>query len=192
MKYELTIIIPAYNEEDCIKPFIDAISSITKSKKNFPKYCLLFIDDGSNDDTLKNLIKYSSSAANIKYISFSRNFGKESAIYAGLKESFDHIGSKYYVLMDADLQDPPSLLSKMIDLISNNNNIERVATRRCSRQGEPVIRSFFARMFYKLMNKFSQVDLVDGARDYQIMTKKYVKALLECGEYNRFFKGLSQ
>lgn len=189
--YKITIIVPAYNEQECIEPFCDACAESLK-KLNNTKYNILFIDDGSTDKTLEIVKKLADYKTNINYIALSRNFGKEAAIYAGLQQAYNKCKSDFYVLMDADLQDPPSLLPEMIDTILNNDDIDRVAARRTTRKGEPPIRSLFARLYYAIMNKFSQVKLVDGARDYQLMTAKYTKAIIECGEYNRFFKGLSQ
>lgn len=193
-KKSLSIIVPCYNEESCIDPFVQEINAVfdNNSFDFLLDYSIVFVDDGSTDSTLNKIIDISRKNTHIKYISFSRNFGKEAALFAGLRESYNSINSEYYVIMDVDLQDPPCLLPKMIGLLHDDENIERVATRRVNRKGEPPIRSIFARMFYKLMNRFSQVELVDGARDYQLMTKKFVKAMLDCNEYNRFFKGLSQ
>lgn len=173
----LSIIVPCFNEEKSINQFYDEISKILHNIN----YELIFINDGSTDNTL-NIIK---KLDNVKYISFSRNFGKESALYAGLKKS----KGDYVVIIDVDLQDPPSLLPQMIETIKNSD-YDIVATRRVSRKGEPIIRSFFARTFYKLINRISDLDLVDGARDYRIMTRQVVDAILELEEYNRFSKGL--
>ncbi len=195
-KNNLTLIVPVYNEQDCIVPFINEVCKVHKDKLSNWNIHILFVNDGSTDNTLK-VIKTSNrdileSKVKIHYISFSRNFGKEPAIFAGLKHAYDLVTSQYYVVMDVDLQDPPSLLPTMIDYLECNKDYNRVATRRSTRKGEPVVRSFFAKCFYKLINKTSDVKLVDGARDFQIMTGIYVKSLLKCGEYNRFFKGLSQ
>ncbi len=148
-------------------------------------YELIFVDDGSRDHTLKSIKKLASQDENVKYISFSRNFGKESAIFAGLKNS----RGEYVVIMDVDLQDPPRLLPEMFSLIVNEG-YDSVATRRVSRKGEPKIRSFFARMFYKFFNRISKIDLVDGARDYRMMTRQVTDSILELNEYNRFSKGI--
>ena len=148
-------------------------------------YELIFIDDGSKDNTLnciKELAKYDE---NIRYISFSRNFGKESALFAGLNRST----GDFIAVMDVDLQDPPSLLPEMFHYILNEA-YDSVATRRVSRKGEPVIRSFFAGCFYKVFNSLSKIDLVDGARDYRLMTRQVVDSILELSEYNRFSKGI--
>ena len=181
---DITVIIPCFNEEDTLsifyKELCTAIGSIHNVSCEF-----LFIDDGSSDSTLdiiKNLVENDS---RVKFISFSRNFGKEAAIYAGL----NHAAGNHIVLMDADLQDPPSLIPKMYELVKNSE-FDSIATRRISRKGEPKIRSFFARQFYKLMNKFADVDLVDGARDFRIMNRNFTNAILSLNEYNRFSKGL--
>ena len=143
------------------------------------------MNDGSKDNTLKLLKELAFKDENVKYISFSRNFGKESALYAGLKNS----SGDYIAVMDADLQDPPNLLPKMI-IALDREDYDIVATRRVSREGEPPIRSFFARTFYKLFNRISKVELVDGARDYRLMTRQVVDAILDLSEYNRFSKGI--
>lgn len=145
----------------------------------------IFVDDGSKDDTLDIVKNLSKEDSRVKYISFSRNFGKESGIYAGLEKS----KGDYAVVMDADLQDPPSLLPEMMRCI-DEEGYDSVATRRVTRKGEPPIRSFFARQFYKLMNKISKTEIVDGARDYRLMTRQFVNAILQIQEYNRFSKGI--
>ncbi|WP_342765931.1 glycosyltransferase family 2 protein [Methanobrevibacter sp. V14] len=154
--------------------------------QNFDNYEIIVIDDGSSDNTLSNIKTLSKQDNNVKFISFSRNFGKESALYAGLVNS----SGDYVVIMDVDLQDPPSLLPEMISILEDSD-FDCVATRRVSRKGEPIIRSFFARLFYKLMS-FSDVDLVDGARDYRMMKRQVVNSVLELNEYNRFSKGIFQ
>lgn len=178
----LSIVVPCFNEEKLIELFSNEIN---KTFNNYDiDFEIIFINDGSTDNTLANIRKLSQHD-NIKYISFSRNFGKEAALYAGLSKS----KGDYVVIMDVDLQDPPSLLPEMIDIIQNED-YDIVATRRVSRKGEPVVRSFFARLFYKLINKISDLDLVDGARDYRIMTRQVVDSILQLTEYNRFSKGL--
>ena len=143
------------------------------------------MDDGSRDKTLEVMKKYARADKRIKYISFSRNFGKESAIYAGL----EHASGTYIAVMDVDLQDPPHLLIDMIDCL-DNEDIDIVGTRRVTRKGEPPVRSFFARLFYKWINKMSDVPIVDGARDYRLMKRKVVDSILDVKEYNRFSKGI--
>ena len=146
---------------------------------------IIFIDDGSKDQTLSVVKKFSEKDARVKYLSFSRNFGKEAAIYAG----FQYADGEYVAMLDADLQDPPSLLPKMLQAIKEEG-YDSVATRRVSRKGEPPVRSFFARCFYKLMNKISTAEIMDGARDYRLMTRQFKDAILEISEYNRFSKGI--
>lgn len=180
----LSVIVPCFNEEKSILAFYKEFLQVFKDISNL-KYELIFIDDGSRDNTLSIIKDLSLKDENIKYISFSRNFGKEAAIYAGLENS----KGDYVVLMDADLQDPPSLLPQMLDIIKTGE-YDIVATRRVSRKGEPVIRSFCARLFYKLMNIFTNLNLVDGARDYRLMTRIVVDSILQVTEYNRFSKGI--
>ncbi|WP_295723541.1 glycosyltransferase family 2 protein [uncultured Methanobrevibacter sp.] len=180
----LSIIVPCFNEENSINLFYNEINETLKNIDI--NYQILFIDDGSNDNTLTTIKKLSIRYNNIKYISFSRNFGKESAIYAGFQYSKN---CDYVVIMDVDLQDPPSLLPEMIDIIQNSN-YDIIATRRVSRKGEPIIRSYFARLFYKIINRISNLELADGVRDYRIMTKEVANSILQLTEYNRFSKGL--
>lgn len=176
----LSIVVPCFNEDDSVELFL---SEVKKSLDcNFE---VIFINDGSSDNTLANIKKLAGENENVKYISFSRNFGKESAIYAGLEKA----GGNLVCVMDVDLQDPPSLLPEMIDDIGE---YDIVATRRVTRKGEPRLRSFSARMFYKMFNRFSKIDLVDGARDYRVMKREVVDAILQLDEYNRFSKGLFQ
>jgi len=185
----LSIIAPCYNEEESIFIFYEEFLKIYEDSiypyDNNMQYELIFIDDGSEDNTLDEIKSLAEKNENIKYVSFSRNFGKESALYAGLK----HSSGDYVVVMDVDLQDPPSLLFDMVKIIEEED-YDCVASRRVSRKGEPVIRSFFARMFYKLINLTSKLDLVDGARDFRLMKRSVVDAILELSEYNRFSKGI--
>ncbi len=181
----LSVIVPCYNEESNISYFYD---ELMKNEEFFGSKGLdveiIYVDDGSVDDTVAEIKKLAAKDNRVKLLSFSRNFGKESAIYAGFKKS----KGDYVVMMDADLQDPPSLLPEMFGYIEEG--YDSVATRRVSRKGEPPIRSFFARRFYRLMNKISRTDIVDGARDYRLMTRQVVDAILSLGEYNRFSKGI--
>lgn len=155
-------------------------------KNNFE---FIFINDGSKDKTIEVIKEYSKKDKRVKYIHFSRNFGKEAAMLAGLKLST----GDYVAIMDADLQDPPSLLPKMLSILEDpNNDYDCVGTRRVTRKGEPPIRSLFARMFYKIINKMSKIEMVDGARDYRLMSRQMVDSILELGEYNRYSKGLFQ
>ena len=181
----LSVIVPCFNEEENVRFFYE---ELMKNDSFFQEKQLdveiIYIDDGSKDRTVEEIKKLKKQDDRIKMVSFSRNFGKESAIYAG----FQKAAGDYVVMMDADLQDPPSLLPEMFSYIEQG--YDSVATRRVSRKGEPAIRSFFARMFYRIMNKISKTDIVDGARDYRLMTRKVVDAILSMGEYNRFSKGI--
>lgn len=184
----LTVIVPCYNEQEAIPFFYEEmLKTIDVFNKNYPdvEFEMLFIDDGSKDKTLEVLREYNKKDSRVRYVSFSRNFGKESGIYAGLENS----KGDYVVIMDADLQDPPSLLPDMYKAVTEDG-FDSAATRRVNRKGEPPIRSFFARMFYKIMRKISNTDIVDGARDYRIMSRQMVDAILSLGEYNRFTKGI--
>ncbi len=181
---KITIIVPCYNEEESIPYFYKEITKIAKKMNNID-FEYLFVDDGSKDKTLEKLKELSIENKKVRYISFSRNFGKESAIYAGL----ENCTGDYVAVMDADLQDPPELLPKMYSAIKKEG-YDSVATRRVTRKGEPLIRSFFARMFYKIINKISNADIVDGARDYRLMTRQMVDVIVNMKEYNRFSKGI--
>ena len=183
----ISIIVPCYNEEASVPCFYDAIleQSEHMNKKYGVEFEYIFIDDGSKDSTLNVVKTYAEKDSRVKYISFSRNFGKEAAIYAGLKNA----SGDYTAIMDADLQDPPHILSSMYESIVNEG-YDCVASRRVTRRGEPLVRSFFARCFYRLINKISNTDIVDGARDYRLMTRQVTDAILEMGEYNRFSKGI--
>ena len=181
----LSVIVPCYNEEENVPYFYEELMKLTpffEEKKLDLE--LIYVDDGSKDGTVSEVKKLNEKDDRVKLVSFSRNFGKEAAIYAGFSKS----KGDSVVMMDADLQDPPSLLPKMFRYIEEG--YDSVATRRVSRKGEPVIRSFFARLFYKLINKISKTDIVDGARDYRLMTRQVVDAILSIGEYNRFSKGI--
>ncbi len=180
---ELSVIVPCYNEEKVVPLFYQELHKVLITIEM--EYEILFIDDGSEDKTLDEILKLSSQDSNVKYISFSRNFGKEAAMYAG----FCNAAGDYVAVMDADLQDPPALLPQMLDKIINEG-YDSVATRRVTRAGEPVIRSFFARMFYRIMNRITDFDVVDGARDFRLMTRPMVNAIVSMGEYNRFSKGI--
>lgn len=181
----LSVIVPCYNEEENIRDFYDELF------KNAPFFHekeidveLIYIDDGSGDHTVDEIKKLHEEDDRVHMVSFSRNFGKEAAIYAGLQKAKGDLA----VLMDADLQDPPSLLPDMYAYIEQG--YDSVATRRVTRKGEPPVRSFFARMFYRIMNKISKTEIVDGARDYRLMTRQVVNAILAMSEYNRFTKGI--
>ena len=184
MKKKISVIVPCYNEEKAIPYFYDEITKVSK-KMNYLDFEYIFVNDGSKDKTLDILKKYAKKDKKVRYVSFSRNFGKEAAMMAGLEYST----GDFVTLMDADLQDPPSLLEEMYRLI-NEEGYDCVATRRVTRKGEPPIRSFFARMFYKLINKMSKTEMVDGARDYRLMTRQVVDAIISMKEYNRYSKGI--
>lgn len=179
---KISVVVPCYNEEESIELFYEEMCSVSREMDNEFEY--IFVNDGSKDNTLDIIKNLSKKDSRVKYISFSRNFGKEAAIYAG----FSKANGDYVVMMDADLQDPPKLLPEMMEYI--NQGYDSVATRRVTRKGEPPIRSFFARLFYKIINKISNVDIVDGARDYRLMTAQMKDAILSLGEYNRFSKGI--
>lgn len=177
----VTIVVPCFNEEKTVNLFYEEIERVLTDFR----YEIIFVNDGSTDNTLDNIKKIQ--GENVKYISFSRNFGKESALYAGLINA----RGDYVAVMDADLQDPPKLLPQMYDWIKNSD-YDVIATRRVSRKGEPKIRSFFARRFYRFINRISKVEFVDGARDYRLMTRPVVDAIIKLSENNRFSKGLFQ
>lgn len=184
MKKILSIIVPCYNEEQALPFFYQEVDKVSKELKEL-NFEFIFVNDGSKDKTLEVLKEYHRKDKRVRYISFSRNFGKEAAMYAGL----EHSKGDYVTIMDADLQDPPALLKEMYRLVSEEG-YDCVGTRRVTRKGEPPIRSFCARVFYKLINRLSKVEMVDGARDYRFMSRKMVNAILELKEYNRYSKGL--
>lgn len=180
----ITCVVPCYNEQDVLLLFYNEIKKVADNM-NYVDFEFLFIDDGSIDNTLKILKELSINDKRVKYISLSRNFGKEAAIYAGLKNS----KGNYVALIDADLQDPPHLLFDMYNIILENK-VDCVATRRVSRKGEPPIRSFFSSIFYKLFNKISKIKIEENARDYRLMTRQMINSILDISEYNRFSKGI--
>ena len=181
----LSVIVPCYNEEETVADFY---MEFIKNKSFFAEqeldYEIIYVDDGSKDRTVEEIKKLHEMDQRVHMVSFSRNFGKEAAMYAG----FEHANGDYVVTMDVDLQDPPSLLPDMFSYLKEG--YDSVATRRVSRKGEPPIRSFFARLFYRLMRKISKTEIVDGARDYRLMTRQMVDAILSVKEYNRFTKGI--
>ena len=181
---KISVAVPCYNEEPALEPFFAAVSAVAEQMPEVA-FEFLFIDDGSRDRTLEKMQELAQRDSRVKYISFSRNFGKEAGIYAGL----EHATGDYVVVMDADLQDPPALLPEMYRSIKEEG-YDCVGSRRVTRKGEPPIRSFFARLFYKLINKMSDAEIVDGARDFQMMNRQVVEAILSMGEYNRFSKGI--
>ena len=187
MPKTISIIVPSYNEQNALPLFYEEICRVLAemSEKYGLFIELLFIDDGSTDHTLDILRELSQNDQRVRYLSFSRNFGKEAGIFAGLKNAT----GDYIAIMDVDLQDPPSLLIDMY-LCIKEEDYDCVATQRVTRKGEPLIRSFFAKAFYKLINRISHTEIVDGARDYRMMTRQMVNSILKMSEYNRFSKGI--
>jgi glycosyltransferase involved in cell wall biosynthesis len=184
----LSIIVPCYNEEQVLNIFYKRINEIFNEMKTIYgnlEFQLLFVNDGSKDKTLEIIKEMSKMDSQVDYVSFSRNFGKEAAMYAGLQNAT----GDYVAVMDADLQDPPEFLIDMYKEILEGT-ADCVAAKRETRKGEPIIRSFFARMFYRGINKISRTEIVDGARDFRLMTRQMVDAILEMSEYNRFSKGI--
>ena len=180
----ISLIVPCYNEEQSLPYFWKEVTAVME-KMDYLDFEVIFVNDGSRDGTLEILRGLAKEDSRAKYLSFSRNFGKESAMYAGLQ----HAAGDYAAVMDADLQDPPALLEEMYRAVTQEG-YDSAATRRVTRKGEPPVRSFFARMFYRLINKMADVEIVDGARDFRLMNRKFLNALLELKEYNRFSKGL--
>ncbi len=181
---KLSIVVPCYNEEATINPFLAETQKVEQTMAGQLSFDYLFVNDGSKDQTLQVLREVSRQFANVHYLSFSRNFGKEAALLAGLEAADGDL----ITVMDADLQDPPELLQEMYAKVEEGFDV--VGTRRSDRKGEPVLRSFFARTFYWLVNKISDTEMVDGARDFRLMTRQVVDSILELGEVNRFSKGL--
>ncbi|HEL2044785.1 TPA: glycosyltransferase family 2 protein [Streptococcus suis] len=180
----ISVIVPCFNEEEAIPYFYDAMEKVRKEMGEQFEY--IFVNDGSKNGTLTVLRQLSGQDRAVRYLSFSRNFGKEAALYAGLQAAQGEL----VTVMDVDLQDPPEMLMEMKAMLDGNPDLDCVGTRRVSRDGEPPIRSFFAKLFYKLMNKISQVEVVDGARDFRLMRRHMVDAILSVSEYNRFSKGI--
>ena len=183
----ISIIIPCYNEEEAIPVYYETMVRQMNEMEEQQKvqFELIFVDDGSRDHSLFEMRRLAQKDMRCRYLSFSRNFGKEAAMYAGLQAA----KGDYVTVMDVDLQDPPSLLPKMLEKLESGE-YDSVATRRVSRDGEPPIRSFFARKFYQLINKISDADIVDGARDFRLMKRSMVDAIVSMSEYNRFSKGI--
>ena len=181
---KVSLIVPCYNEQDSLPLFYNALTETMNGLNNY-EFEVLFVDDGSEDNTLPILMDISNRDSRIKYYSFSRNFGKEAAMYAG----FCNAKGDYVAVMDADMQDPPSLLPKMLEILEGGE-YDSVATRRVSREGEPPIRSFFARCFYKIINKVSDADVMDGARDFRLMNRNMLESIISMSEANRFSKGI--
>ncbi len=180
----ISIIVPCFNEEKSLVEFYKQFSIVRKEIRH-QCFEIIFVDDGSQDKSLQIIKQITKQDPEAYYISFTRNFGKEAAILAGLKQA----KGEYVAILDADLQDPPELLIKMYDLIQEGT-YECIATRRVNREGEPKIRSFFAKLFYKLINKISDIEIMDGARDFRLMKREVVNSILQLGEYNRFSKGI--
>lgn len=180
---DISVVVPCYNEAPVLDQFYDRITAVAAGMD--ASFEFLFINDGSRDDTLAVIKRLREKDARVRYVSFSRNFGKEAGIFAGLQNA----AGSYVAVMDADLQDPPELLPEMYTILTQED-YDCVRTRRVDRKGEPPIRSAFARMFYKLINRISKAEIVDGARDFQLMKRKVVDAVLSLGEYNRFSKGI--
>lgn len=181
---KISLIIPCYNEEESLPYLFAELKKVTAEMAEYD-FEMLFVDDGSKDNTLPQLREMAKEDGRVKYISFSRNFGKESAMYAG----FCNVTGDYAAVMDADMQDPPSLLPKMMEIIKTGE-YDSVATRRQTRKGEPKLRSFFARTFYKMINKVSDADIVDGARDFRLMKRSMVDSIVAMSERDRFYKGI--
>lgn len=184
MKDLITIVVPCYNEEKALPYYYIKMKEIMQ-KMEYVNFEIILVNDGSTDGTVSEMIKLAQKDDRIKYILLSKNFGKEAAMYAG----FEYSKGDYIGVMDADLQDPPDLLEDMYNELKKEE-YDCVATRRTTRKGEPPIRSFFARMFYRLINKISKTEMVDGARDYRLMTRQMLNAIVNMKEYNRYSKGL--
>ena len=183
---KISVVVSCYNEEKALPLFYEEMERVRKKDfENIVEFEYIFVNDGSKDKTLEIMKSLRKKDSKVRYVSFSRNFGKEAAMLAGLDAS---VGD-YVAVMDADLQDPPALLRQMYDAIKNEN-YDAVGTRRVTRKGEPPIRSFFARIFYKIINKMSDIEMVDGARDYRLMKRQVVDSIISLREYNRYSKGL--
>ena len=183
---KISVVVSCYNEEKALPLFYEEMERVIKQDfDGIAEFEYIFVNDGSKDKTLEIMKSLRAKDSKVRYVSFSRNFGKEAAMLAGLEAAT----GDYVTLMDADLQDPPTLLKQMYDAIINEG-YDAVGTRRVTRKGEPPIRSFFARMFYKIINKMSDIEMVDGARDYRLMTRQMLNAIVNMKEYNRYSKGL--
>lgn len=180
---KLSLIVPCFNEQAALPLFYDEVTAVLNTMQC--AYEILFVNDGSRDETLDILKEFAEKDEHVTYLSLSRNFGKEAAMYAG----FCNASGDYVAVMDADMQDPPALLPEMVKMLETGD-YDSVATRRVNREGEPPIRSWFARRFYKLINRISDADIVDGARDFRLMKREMVDAIVAMGEYNRFSKGI--
>lgn len=180
---KLSLIVPCFNEQAALPLFYDEVTRVLNTMQC--AYEILFVNDGSRDETLAILKGFAERNEQVTYLSLSRNFGKEAAMYAG----FCNASGDYVAVMDADMQDPPALLPEMVKMLETGE-YDSVATRRVNREGEPPIRSWFARKFYKLINRISDADIVDGARDFRLMKREMVDSIVAMGEYNRFSKGI--
>ena len=183
----ISLVVPSYNEEEAMPLFYKEAARVAAGmeRSHGAEFEFIFVDDGSKDKTLQVARRLHDQDPRVRYVSFSRNFGKEAAIYAGLKAA----KGDYVATLDADLQDPPALLPQMLDALLTGD-YDCAATRRTTRQGEPPVRSWFARKFYRIINRLSDTEIVDGARDYRLMSRKMVDAVLAMAEYNRFSKGI--
>ena len=181
---KISLIVPCYNEEESLKPFYEELLRVSSDMAEYD-FEFLFVDDGSGDKTLSILKDFAKEDSRVKYIAFSKNFGKEAAMYAG----FCNVTGDYTAVVDADMQDPPALLKEMVKILEAGE-YDSVATRRQTRSGEPKLRSFFAKTFYKIMGKISNVDIVSGARDFRLMKRDMVEAIVAMCEHNRFSKGI--
>ena len=183
----ISLVVPSYNEEEAMPLFYKEAARVAAGmeQSHGAEFEFIFVDDGSKDKTLQVARRLHDQDPRVRYVSFSRNFGKEAAIYAGLKAA----KGDYVATLDADLQDPPALLPQMLDALLTGD-YDCAATRRTTRQGEPPVRSWFARKFYRIINRLSDTEIVDGARDYRLMSRKMVDAVLAMAEYNRFSKGI--
>ena len=182
----ISIVVPCYNEEESLPLFYAEMCKVMEEMREQVDFELIFVNDGSRDNTLAISKELAAKDSRVKYASLSRNFGKESAMYAGLQKA----KGDYVATMDADLQDPPGLLPQMYADLNTDENYDCICTRRSTRKGEPPVRSFFARCFYKFINRISKTEFVDGARDFRLMKRQMVNAILSMKEYNRFSKGI--
>mgnify|MGYP005806486025 CR=1 FL=1 len=180
----VSLVIPCYNEQEALPYLYDELKNVTKEISEYD-FEFLFVDDGSWDHTKDMILEYAKEDKRVRYFGFSRNFGKEAAMYAG----FCNVRGQYVAVMDADMQDPPELLPEMLDILLGQK-YDSVATRRVDREGEPPVRSWFAKLFYKIINRISDANIMDGARDFRLMKREMVDAILAMCEYNRFSKGI--